>query len=189
MRLRRAAADDLDFIVGQESRPEFALLIGTWDYATHAANLHHPNLEYWIIEIEPGQRDGFVILSGLQSPHRAIELTRIVLKQPGAGRGRQACELVLQYVFDALGAHRLSLDVIETNERAARLYDSLGFQREGVMRDAFRHGAECRSLILMSLLATEYRARCQATSTEPSATAPRPTAPSKVAGAGIDGGD
>ncbi|MGH8185397.1 MAG: GNAT family N-acetyltransferase [Steroidobacteraceae bacterium] len=163
MYLRRAKADDLDFIVAQESRPEFALLVGCWDYATHASNLHHPNLEYWIVESEPGQRAGFVILSGLQSPHRAIELTRIVLKDPGAGRGRQACEHVLRYVFDILGAHRLSLDVIETNERAAGLYSSLGFKREGLMREAFRRGEEYRSLILMSLLEREYRAARNAT--------------------------
>jgi ribosomal protein S18 acetylase RimI-like enzyme len=73
------------------------------------------------------------------------------LKEPGAGRGRQACAQVLRYVFETLGAHRLSLDVIETNERAARLYDSLGFRREGIMREAFRRGEEYRSLILMSL--------------------------------------
>ena len=99
-----------------------------------------------------------MILSGLQSPHRAIELTRIVMKEPGAGRGRRACEQVLRYVFDTLGAHRLSLDVIETNERAARLYASLGFKREGLLREAFRRGEQYRSLILMSLLETEYRA-------------------------------
>jgi len=165
--LRRAGPYDLDFIVAQESRPDFALLVGSWDHATHASNLRHPNLEYWIVEKEPGQREGFVILSGLQSPHRAIELTRIVMKEPGAGRGRQACERVLQYVFDTLGAHRLSLDVIETNERAARLYSSLGFKREGLMREAFRRDGEYRSLILMSLLEAEYRAPRDATARRP----------------------
>jgi diamine N-acetyltransferase len=165
--LRRAGPDDLDFIVAQESRPDFALLVGSWDRATHAGNLRHPNLEYWIIERYPGEPDGFVILSGLQSPHRAIELTRIVMKEPGAGRGRQACERVLQYVFDTLGAHRLSLDVIETNERAARLYSSLGFKREGLMREAFRRDGEYRSLILMSLLEAEYRAPRDATARRP----------------------
>jgi RimJ/RimL family protein N-acetyltransferase len=187
MRLRRAAPDDLDFIVEQESRPEFALLIGTWDRATHAANLSHPNLEYWIIEIVPGERGGFVILSGLQSPHRAIELTRIVLKQPGAGHGREACEHVLKYVFETLGAHRLSLDVIESNERAARLYASLGFQREGRMREAFRHATEYRSLILMSLLETEYHT-LRRSAAGPSS-APRSAFRAKVAGASRDDDD
>lgn len=163
MQLRRAGPYDLDFIVVQESRPDFALLVGSWDHATHASNLRHPNLEYWIIESDQGEPDGFVILSGLQSPHRAIELTRIVMKEPGAGRGRRACEQVLRYVFDTLGAHRLSLDVIETNERAARLYASLGFKREGLLREAFRRGEQYRSLILMSLLETEYRAHPEAT--------------------------
>ena len=167
MHLRRAAPDDLDFIVAQESRPDFALLVGSWDRATHAANLHHPDREYWIVERDSGPPEGFVILSGLQSPHRAIELTRIVMKEPGRGHGREACRQVLHRVFDVLGAHRLSLDVIDTNERAVQLYASLGFTREGVMREAFRRGSEYRSLILMSLLEAEYRAPGDATARRP----------------------
>jgi diamine N-acetyltransferase len=158
MRLRRARMDDLEFIVAQEARPEFRHLIGSWDATTHARNLRHANIEYWIVEGAPGRPAGFVILSGLQSPHRAVELTRIVMQEPGRGHGREACELVIRYVFDELGAHRLSLDVFETNERAARLYASLGFKREGLMRDAFRRDESYCSLILMSLLEAEYRA-------------------------------
>ena len=158
MRLRRARTDDLEFIVAQEARPEFRHLIGTWDAATHAINLRHANIEYWIVEGAPGRSAGFVILSGLQSPHRAIELTRIVMQEPGRGHGREACEHVMRYVFDVLRAHRLSLDVFETNERAARLYASLGFKREGLMREAFHRDEGYCSLILMSLLEAEYRA-------------------------------
>jgi diamine N-acetyltransferase len=158
MRLRRAQLDDLEFIVAQEARPEYHHVIGSWDAATHSNNLRHTNMEYWIVEGAAGQRAGFVILSGLQSPHRAIELTRIVMQEPGRGYGREACEHVMRYAFDVLRAHRLSLDVFETNERAARLYASLGFKREGLMREAFRRGESYCSLILMSLLETEYRA-------------------------------
>lgn len=158
MQLRRARIGDLEFIVAQEGRPEFRHLIGSWDAATHAGNLRHANIEYWIVEGAPGRPAGFVILSGLQSPNRAIELTRIVMQEPGRGYGREACEHVMRYVFDVLRAHRLSLDVFEANERAARLYASLGFQREGLMREAFRRGESYCSLILMSLLEAEYRA-------------------------------
>jgi RimJ/RimL family protein N-acetyltransferase len=158
VRLRRARTDDLEFIVAQEARPEFRHLIGSWDAATHASNLRHANIEYWIVEDAGGRSDGFVILSGLQSPHRAIELTRIVMREPGRGHGREVCRQVLSYVFDVLHAHRLSLDVFETNERAAALYASLGFQREGLMREAFRRDDGYCSLILMSMLETEYRA-------------------------------
>jgi ribosomal protein S18 acetylase RimI-like enzyme len=36
------------------------------------------------------------------------------------------------------GARKLSLHVLSTNETAMRLYERLGFQREGTLRDEFR---------------------------------------------------
>ena len=36
------------------------------------------------------------------------------------------------------GARKLSLRVLSTNETAMRLYERLGFQREGTLRDEFR---------------------------------------------------
>lgn len=49
------------------------------------------------------------------------------------------------------------LDVYTINERAIHLYERLGFQREGVMREAWRfdHGYYD---IIMAILEDDYRA-------------------------------
>jgi RimJ/RimL family protein N-acetyltransferase len=156
MKLRAATAADLDFIVAQEERPDYAGFIVRWPRPLHEANLADPRLRYLIAERDDGTTAGYAILT--MSAHRAIELTRIVMAQPGRGDGRAACLAVLAFAFDALGAHRVALDVFEGNVRALHLYSSLGFRREGVLREAVHDRGKFHSLIVMSLLAHEYRA-------------------------------
>ena len=57
-----------------------------------------------------------------------------------------------------MGAHRFWLDVFVSNERARHLYASLGFQADGVLREAVKRDGAFHSLILMSILKREYDA-------------------------------
>ena len=61
-------------------------------------------------------------------------------------------------MFDGLKAHRLHLDLFEGNDRAEALYRSFGFRDEGLLREAERRGSIWRSLKIMALLDSEYRA-------------------------------
>ena len=128
-----------------------------WPEDHHAKAMDDPDYRYLIIE-EEGRPEGYAFLNGLLSPNHAVQLCRFVLAEPGKGKGRAACKLILDEVFIGLGAHRLYLDLFDDNIRAERLYYSLGFQLEGVLRDAERRGKEFRSLKLMSMLESEYRA-------------------------------
>ena len=157
MELRRALKSDIDFIVELESRPDFSPFINSWPAERHAREMDDPDYLYLMFE-RSGQREGFAFLNGLQSPNRAVQLCRFALAAPGAGQGRAACRLIMREVFEILGAHRLFLDLFEDNARAEHLYRALGFQMEGVLREAERRGNRFRSLKLMSLLEEEYRA-------------------------------
>ena len=64
--------------------------------------------------------------------------------------------------FRDLGAHRFWLDVKSANTRALALYRSEGFVEEGRLRESVRYGAGWDSLIVMSLLESEYRALVEA---------------------------
>ncbi|MCG8359477.1 MAG: GNAT family N-acetyltransferase, partial [Kiloniellales bacterium] len=67
--------------------------------------------------------------------------------------------IVMERVFEGLGAHRLWLDVFPDNARARHVYRSMGFAEEGTLRDALRFGDGYASLVIMSMLAPEYRQR------------------------------
>ena len=59
----------------------------------------------------------------------------------GQGLGRLLMEALLDLADNWLGLVRVELDVFAGNDRAIRLYESLGFQREGLKRkDVFRNG-------------------------------------------------
>ena len=64
-----------------------------------------------------------------------------------------------QTAFTYYKAHRLWLDVIETNARARSLYRTMGFREEGTLREALLHHGEHVSLVIMSMLAREYQAQ------------------------------
>ncbi len=64
---------------------------------------------------------------------------------------------VADRAFGKHRAHRLFLDVFVTNDRARHVYETFGFRKEGIMRDAIYRDGGYHSLVLMSLLESEYR--------------------------------
>ncbi|MCS4515774.1 GNAT family N-acetyltransferase [Clostridium botulinum] len=53
----------------------------------------------------------------------------------GKGYGTQVTELVLNFAFKELNLHRIHLTVLEYNHRAIKLYEKVGFRREGTYRE------------------------------------------------------
>ena len=75
------------------------------------------------------------------------------------GQGAPFLRAVLGQVFGPLKGHRIGLDVTSDNTRAVRLYDKLGFQREGLIRECWeRSPGDWADCYLMGLLAREWTA-------------------------------
>src|SRR5713226_2345590 len=155
--LRPTTLDDLDFVLRAERDPDNHPFIVAWTREQHTAALHDSDLAHLTIEYgSTPNRAGFVILAGLANPNLSVELRRIVVTAKRIGIGRAAIGLVKRLAFRQHLAHRLWLDVIEHNERARRLYEAEGFIVEGVLRECLRHASGFASLIVMSMLASEY---------------------------------
>ncbi len=161
MQLRHASPQDIPAIADLERMPAFRSFVGNWSLEEHYEKMAGSDCRYLVAEPESGEMAGFAILRGLSSPHRSIRLQRIVVAQPGQGVGRFMLTGILDYVFRELRAHRLWLDVFETNLRAQHVYESLGFQREGVLRETIFRDGEFHTQILMSILDREYAARAR----------------------------
>ena len=131
-------------------------MVGSWPEDQHLKMLADPGAAYIVTEDQPGQVAGFAILQGLLSEHRAVELKRIVIGAPNHGTGKRLLNEVAERTFGQYGAHRLYLDVFVNNERARHVYETFGFQKEGIMRDAIYRDGAYYSLVLMSLLESEY---------------------------------
>jgi RimJ/RimL family protein N-acetyltransferase len=75
----------------------------------------------------------------------------------GAGLGTEAIALVLQYAFDVLKLHRISVRVVEYNARALRAYQKCGFVIEGREREAALVDGAWFDDVMMGILDREYR--------------------------------
>src|ERR1700756_5047994 len=159
-RLRPTMTSDLDYVVSLEQAPENLEFITPWERTQHEAAIRFPDFRHFIVEggadLSPG---GFVILIGCPHPHLAIELKRMVIQAKGAGFGRAALRMAKKIAFDDLGAHRFWLDVKRRNSRAKALYDSEGFVVDGELREAVRTAEGFESLIVMSMLRSEFTGR------------------------------
>jgi diamine N-acetyltransferase len=157
MLLRLATLDDIPAILALERTPMAREFVGQWTEDRHRATLAGGDARYFVSETEWSEVQAYAILRGINENSGAIELKRVVVAVPERGLGRRMLKELMRIAFSELGAHRLFLDVYEDNARARHLYESLGFQYEGLMRDAARREDSWCNLCLMSILESEYR--------------------------------
>ncbi|HJV61580.1 MAG TPA: GNAT family protein [Albitalea sp.] len=159
VRLRPTMLSDLDFVISVEQDASNRPFITPWERTQHEGAVRFPDFRHFIVEAGPAYESaGFVILQGCRNPHRSVELKRIVLQPKGQGLGRACVRLLMQMAFRDLGAHRFWLDVKSLNTRAQALYRSEGFVEEGRLRESVRTEGGYDSLIVMSMLESEYDA-------------------------------
>lgn len=164
LRLRPTVLSDLDFVVSVEVDERNLPFITPWERTQHEAALRFPDFRHFAVEAGADwERAGFAILQGCRNPHASVELKRLVLQPKGQGLGRAAVRQLEQMAFRDLHAHRFWLDVKGLNTRAQQLYASEGFVEEGRLRESVRVSLDPAdgydSLVVMSLLDREYRAR------------------------------
>jgi len=160
VRLRPTMQSDLEYVLSLERDPENLPYITPWERIQHEAAIRFPDFRHFIIEAGPDlERGGFLILIGCRNQHQSIELKRMVVQNKHRGFGRAALRVVKKIAFDDLGAHRFWLDIKKLNGRAKALYDSEGFVLEGELREAVKIPGGYDSLVVMSMLESEYAQR------------------------------
>lgn len=157
IRLVPTRPDDLNLICQLEWEPENSRQVMPYTHERHTLVLELADeMHLSVIEKETGLLAGFIILAGLQNPHHSLELRRIIIGQKGKGYGKQSINLVIDYCFSELKFHRLWLDAFVENNSAIKLYQSLGFKQEGVLRECWFDGKEYKSLVVMGMLEGEF---------------------------------
>jgi RimJ/RimL family protein N-acetyltransferase len=117
----------------------------------------HDRLDLAIVDAGTGECVGEAVLNEWE-PENASCNFRILIGPRGRDRGlgTEATRLLLAHAFEAVGLHRVSLEVYAFNPRAQRAYEKVGFVREGVRRDALCFDGEWVDSVLMSVLAPEW---------------------------------
>jgi RimJ/RimL family protein N-acetyltransferase len=75
----------------------------------------------------------------------------------GLGLGPEAIKLVLEYAFDVLKLHRVSVRVLAYNTPAIRAYEKCGFVIEGREREAAFVDGAWYDDVMMGIIENEFR--------------------------------
>ena len=73
------------------------------------------------------------------------------------GYGTASVLAMLEHVFDHLGLHRAWVDVPEYNTAARAMFQHIGFQHEGTLRQSRPHEGARHNSAILGILVDEYR--------------------------------
>jgi UDP-4-amino-4,6-dideoxy-N-acetyl-beta-L-altrosamine N-acetyltransferase len=120
--------------------------------------LGEKRLEFVIHALPERVPVGTIGLSQINRFHRTAEYGILIGESAYRGRGiaLAASVCVLNFAFGELKLHRVFLHVMAHNEAAIRLYDRIGFKREGVLREHVLVGGSFRDVVMMGILDTEW---------------------------------
>lgn len=112
----------------------------------------------FMIEDEEQTAIGYTILKNLDHKNGQAEIgLHIAPERQGKGYGKDAFKTLIRYCFEELNLNRVYLQVFSFNQRAARMYEALGFQHEGRLRECYFSQNAYHDILIMGLLRREYQ--------------------------------
>jgi aminoglycoside 6'-N-acetyltransferase len=163
VRLRAAAASDLEALVAIRSTPEVRERWGGSDLeAEFRHDLEDTDLHLLAVEDEAGVVIGAIQWEAEDDPQYRHASIDIYLDPAHHGRGHctDAVRTLARYLIVVEGFHRLVIDPASDNAAAIRCYEKVGFRRVGVMRQYERgRDGSWHDGLLMDLVANEFEGR------------------------------
>ena len=114
------------------------------------------NPMFWVIWYN-NERIGYFRTSNYLPENKNIYIGADLHKDfCGKGLAYDSYVRFIQLIFEIYDLHKISLEVLSTNQRAINLYKKLGFKIEGVKREEVLKNGIWIDSILMSILKDEY---------------------------------
>ena len=171
--LRAIERQDLEALNSWWNDPDLSALLGT---RRHVSSLEETEAWYDAIltRVEPNEgrtyaicdaADGHLLgtawYGSFDAQDRNVEVGLYLgqVEDRGRGLGTETLALLLSYLFEDLGAHKVRLLVLSDNDRAVRCYEGVGFQREGVLRHHRFFAGRHHDFVAMGILASEHITR------------------------------
>ena len=161
--LRPLEREDLPFIHGLDNNisvmrywfeePYEALVELVDIYEKH---IHDQSERRFIVSLG-GESIGLVELVDIHQIHRNAEFQIIISPEfQGQGFAKKATALAIEYSFNVLNLNKLYLLVDCENTRAIHIYETLGFQREGILKQEYYINGLYRDVIRMAIFKDSY---------------------------------
>jgi [ribosomal protein S5]-alanine N-acetyltransferase len=167
--LRRPEPADLDALYRQKNDPEVAVHLGGFSTGYTRSGLvewmefHRKKSDevLWVIaDAETDACLGHVGLYRIDHRIRSAEFAIMIGAKDrwGKGLGKSVSRYMVDYGFRELNLNRIELTALAGNLRAISLYESLGFLREGMMRQAQFKDGVYQDVVMMSILRGDWEA-------------------------------
>ncbi|GAA3393738.1 GNAT family protein [Streptomyces roseoviridis] len=163
--LRPVTEDDVPALLPMFQDPEIARLTGChtdfdesglrrW-YGSRGDQ--NDRLDLAVVERATGRVVGEAVLNEWDPDNESCAF-RICFAPAGIGRGlgTEATRLIVGHAFEAVGLHRVWLEVYAFNPRARRAYEKAGFRTEGTLRGALLWEGQRVDATVMAVLAPEW---------------------------------
>ena len=113
------------------------------DYiANSTADIYTDKQMRLMAEDENGNVIGIVDFINFDPRHQRAELGILIRKEwQGRGLGRQVVSRMLDYARDVLHLHQIYAIVAESNEKAIKMLDAVGFKGDKMLKDWLCRGA------------------------------------------------
>lgn len=114
-------------------------------------------IDFTIEERATGDFAGLTGVNQLDLLHQRANFGIILgRKYWGKSYASEAMQLFFRYLFEEIHLQRIYLEVLGSNERAIALYERIGFQKEGILRQHHFQSGQFQNVILMGLLREEF---------------------------------
>ncbi len=164
--LRPLILEDLDLIHGWRNDKNLRLLALTHPYLVTMEqdrnwlnkilnNTDNTNIIFAAVLNEAKEFFGYFQLREINQLHNHAFLGIVIGNKNlrGLGLGKEVMNLGLDYGFNMLGLQKISLDVLESNVNAIRLYSNLDFLQEGKFIHHFYYNGAWHNVIRMAKFA------------------------------------
>ncbi len=171
--LRAIERQDLDALNSWWNDPALSALLGTrrhlsapdeteaWYDAILARVEPHEGRTYAVCATVDGRLLGTAWYGSFDAQDRNVEVGLYLGQEEDRGRGlgTETMGLLLSYLFEDLGVHKVRLLVRSDHDRAVRCYERLGFQHEGMLRHHRFFAGTHHDFMAMGMLASEHVTR------------------------------
>lgn len=164
MNLRPAGETDLEFLAGLATDPQVEPFLAPGSGEDEALGLVLQRMAsgeephgLLVVESPAGRPVGALELALVSRQSRICAVRRLMVEPGSRGRGigSTAVWLACKQAFEAHGHHRVQAEVYGDNLASQRLFERLGFTREGVRRNAYWRRDQWLDGIIFGLLAGE----------------------------------
>lgn len=123
-------------------------------------SIEKSNIRAWAIHLkQTGTHIGNVKIDPISFRNRNAEYGILIGERKSWGKGYayEASEKVFDFCFTDLNLRKITLGVVSANQSAVKLYERMGFEKEGLLKSHCFHDGQWQDVLRMALFSDKNK--------------------------------